>query len=97
VDNINIANDVSDIQEVAQSAYDVYPNPVNNDGEITVTNPGNEKIKLTMYDAKGSVVLKNYIFLSAKISLAPYKLAPGVYYLNMFGETRIMNYKVVVK
>lgn len=97
VDNINIANDNTTVKEVKQTNFDVYPNPVSSNGALTIANPLNEKLTITMFDQTGRVVMKNNISSSGQINLAPYKLSEGIYYLNLYGETRIMNFKIVVK
>jgi len=97
IDNINIGSNISDITEVKQNSFDVYPNPADHKGDINISDPLNEKMRITMYDGKGSAVIKNYISSTSKISLASYNLSPGVYYLNLFGETRIANYKIILK
>ncbi len=97
VDNINLLSSTIGIKETKPTKFDVFPNPVNHDGILTISNAMQEKIHLTLYDAKGSAVIKQEITSTAHINLAEYKLSAGVYHLNLYGETRIMNFKVVVK
>jgi hypothetical protein len=96
IDNINLQSSTTGIKEMKTTDFDVFPNPVNHDGTITISNEMQEKIKLTMYDAKGSVVMKQQITSSTQINLTRYKLTPGVYDLNLYGGTRIRNFKIVV-
>jgi len=96
VDNINLSSSTVGIQEPKQNKFEVFPNPVSKNGTLTITDPLNEKINVTLFDGRGSVVFKNNIRSTTGLSLSPLKLAPGVYHLNLFGETRIMNYKLIV-
>jgi hypothetical protein len=97
IDNINMQSLITNVNHMKQDKLDVYPNPVSRDGSLTVTDPSNEKIKVTLFDAKGSMVFKEQITSTSQIGLAKYNLSPGIYHLNLFGETRIMNYKIMVK
>jgi photosystem II stability/assembly factor-like uncharacterized protein len=97
IDNINMQSLITNVSTMKQDHFEVYPNPVKHDGALTVTDPLNEKIKVTMMDGNGRVVLRQEIQSSSRIDLSPYNLAAGVYHLNLAGETKIMNYKIVVQ
>ena len=83
--------------ELKQTNYDIYPNPVASNGNITITNQNNEQLKLTLYDSRGSMIFKNEVKSTSKINLSEYKLSSGIYHLSIFGETKIVNYKLVIK
>ena len=96
VDNINLLSNVK-VPELKQSNFEIYPNPVATNGNITITNQNNEQLKLTLYDSRGSMIFKNEVKSTSKINLSEYKLSSGIYHLSILGETKIVNYKLVIK
>jgi hypothetical protein len=64
---------------------------------LTVFNAAQEEVTLRLFDANGQVVAKQTLNATSKINLTDLHLAPGVYVVNLHGETRIENYKLVVE
>ena len=96
VDNINIISSNVAVNEIKTPNPEIYPNPIPNNGTLNVTNPQNEKITITLFDAKGSRIFKTLTNTTTQINLSPYQLSSGIYYLNLFGETKIVNYKLII-
>jgi hypothetical protein len=97
IDNINLLNAPTSVEPVVHSNnFEVFPNPVSACENITIGNRGNEKVRVTLYNAAGKVVMREFISSTAVIPLEQYNLAKGTYFLNLSGETKINNYKLMV-
>jgi photosystem II stability/assembly factor-like uncharacterized protein len=97
IDNINLKASGLQITELASRQFGVYPNPVLATGVLTVFNAAQEEVTLRLYNANGQIVAKQTLNATSKINLTDLRLAPGVYVVNLHGETRIENYKLVVE
>jgi hypothetical protein len=98
VDNINLLNTISVFEEQPSATdFEVFPNPVSHCDPIQIQNKNNERVVVTLYNAKGKVVMREVINSSSAISLEPYALAAGQYVMNLTGETRMKNFKLMVR
>lgn len=97
IDNINLLNNLNEIQETEQNKFEVFPNPVSACENLNIVNKGNERIQLSIYNQEGKLVVRRIINSSLSIPLEPYQLSSGVYHLNLTGESRMENYKLMVK
>lgn len=98
VDNINLLNTISVFEEQSSATdFEVFPNPVSSCEPIQIQNKDNERVVVTLYNAKGKVVMREVINSSGLISLEPYSLASGQYLLHLKGETKMKNFKLMVR
>ncbi|MEI6853495.1 MAG: PKD domain-containing protein, partial [Bacteroidota bacterium] len=97
IDNINLPSYTTSVNETKAVTMEVFPNPVDHNGFLTITNPLNEEVIITLFDGKGSRMFKNKIAASTNLDLSQYNLSAGIYHLNLQGETRIMNYKLLIE
>jgi hypothetical protein len=97
IDNINLPSYTTSVNETEAQIMEVYPNPVNHNASLTITDPLNEEIIITLLDGKGSKVFRRNISATTVLDLSQYDLPAGIYHLNLQGETRIMNCKLLIK
>jgi hypothetical protein len=74
----------------------VYPNPVSAKGALTVVNPLGEPVQARLINSQGQVVLQQRLGASGMLDLRLANLSAGVYFLNLKGETRMENHRLVV-
>ena len=97
IDNININSINVGIIDVKPKTIDVYPNPVAVEGSLYIQNPDNETLKITLMDTKGSLIINKLLLTNNIISLSPFHISPGLYFLSIKGETQIRNKKIIVR
>jgi photosystem II stability/assembly factor-like uncharacterized protein len=98
VDNINLANTINVAEELSVSNnFEVFPNPVSACDQINIINKAKERVVLTLYNASGKVVMREIISSTTVLPLEQYNLAEGNYLLNLSGETKINNFKLLVR
>jgi hypothetical protein len=96
IDNIRIQTSGIGLQESAPAQFRVYPNPVSAKGALTVVNPLGEPVQARLINGQGQVVLQQLLGASGMLDLRPANLPAGVYFLNLKGETRMENHRLVV-
>jgi len=103
LDNINlpstpiIVTDVNTAINAANNKIELYPNPAEKSGSIMFKNLPNQKFKATIYDAKGSLIVKNLAIENNVLQLSNTALNPGVYLICLEGETVMYNKKIIIK
>jgi hypothetical protein len=94
LDNINVQSTTSVIEEEKVASINIFPNPFNNNATIAFTNPENQEVQITLYNALGQAV---NVINKGKIAAGDYTekidgthLPAGVYFVNITaGETSI--------
>ena len=69
----------------------VYPNPT--DGMMTISNPTNESLEMTIYDTKGQIILKKSLQSSETVDLTGN--ASGHYLVELKGTNNSVTRKIV--
>ncbi len=99
VDNINLTGIVTGIQAENNSKtndFIIYPNPVVNNGVITIKSDLDQEIELNIYNNEGKVIDKLFIVSNSTVSLEKYSLSNGVYFYSLITENKIFNGKLIV-
>ncbi len=75
----------------------VFPNPTEGILNVKIPSDTNEKVRLTLFDLQGRMILQNDIQIWGEEqleTLSLYELNPGMYFLNVKGETFFYTEKV---
>jgi len=76
-------------------AFQLYPNPSNNEVNLKYIGFGDGNFKLNLYDLSGSLIFSQTYYGSANISLASFNIGYGVYLLKIESGNQTETRKVV--
>lgn len=99
LDNINLLGQktgvpVENIKNI--NNLQIFPNPVANNGAITIKSDTDQEVELNIYNNEGKVIDKLFLKSNSTVSLDKYNLNDGIYYYSMITESKIVNGKLVV-
>lgn len=80
--------------EMLEKKLDAYPTTLAAGDPITIVNPAMESLVIKVFDAKGRMVFYTLFQNEGELTLPA--LSSGVYILNVEGETKMVNKRVVV-
>jgi photosystem II stability/assembly factor-like uncharacterized protein len=95
IDNVNISNSLNVGNNMSESKFHVYPNPICTNSWLNVSNPNKEKYQIKLLDLNGKVIHKSVI--NSEGFTIPASILPGSYLLNVESPNTIWNKKIVVK
>ena len=103
LDNINLPSTPVNVTNLNtsknQAKYQIeqYPNPAEKNGSIMFKNLPNQKFKATIYDSKGSLIVKNLAIENTLLQLSNLSLNAGIYIIFLEGETLMFSKKIIIK
>lgn len=74
------------IGEVQLGEVSIYPNPSNGKTFITIENPNQYKLEMSIIDITGKIVRENTVLSSNRVTLNTSNLKPGLYFLNLINQ-----------
>lgn len=96
IDNINIGNASLNVVEQEQLLdYNIYPNPVSTQGNITVKSQKTETLTLSLYTIQGKLIDTFFTQTNTQIPIQ-HQLSTGVYLYNIRTEKSIKKGKLIV-
>jgi hypothetical protein len=103
LDNINLPSTPVNVTNLntsknqAKCQIEQYPNPAEKNGSIMFKNLPNQKFKATIYDSKGSLIVKNLAIENTLLQLSNLGLNAGIYIIFLEGETLMFSKKIIIK
>lgn len=82
----------SEVSEIPSLAVDIYPNPVYDICNVTISNAESVKYFATVYNLEGKQIISPVTSREGKFTLNTSGLSRGVYILNLTSEMQKVNY-----
>ena len=91
---IHIIDTTTFIKEKKNTEISISPNPFDTDLYINIKN-GNTNYKISIYNLQGKKVKEKKTQQSKTFKLSLFNIPPGIYLLNIKGQDKSTNYKII--
>lgn len=96
VDNINLGGETLSLQDQDLETMLLYPNPVTNNGTITIQTKAQENLKFSLFNIQGKQIAQLNVSSNTQIPLHNLELSTGLYLYTIRSANRITKGKLLV-
>lgn len=96
VDNINLGGEALSLEDQNFETMLLYPNPVSNNGFITIKTNTQEDLKFSLFSIQGKQIAQLDILSNTQISLDRFDLSTGLYLYTIKSANQITKGKLLV-